>query len=41
MVLISCSILLNSTGGKPEIFRLQDYMAYMAGKNENSTTLAK
>jgi len=41
MVLISCSTVLNGTGGKPEIFRSQDYMVYMAGKNENSTTLAK
>jgi peptidoglycan/xylan/chitin deacetylase (PgdA/CDA1 family) len=41
MVLISCSTLLNGTGGKPEIFRSQDYMVYMAGKNENSTTLAQ
>jgi peptidoglycan/xylan/chitin deacetylase (PgdA/CDA1 family) len=41
MVLTSCTTFVNGTGGKPEIFRSQDYMVYMAGKNETSTTLAQ
>jgi len=41
MILTSCSTILNGTGGRPEIFQSKDYLVYMAGKSENSTTLAK
>ena len=41
MVLNSCSTILTGETCRAEIFRSQDYIVYMAGKNENSTTLAK
>lgn len=40
MVLTSCSTLLEGTTGRPEIFKSQDYIVYVAGKTENSTALA-
>ena len=41
MVLTSCSTVLKDITGRPEIFQSRDYMVYMVGKNENSTTLAQ
>jgi hypothetical protein len=41
MVLTSCSTALQGITGRAEIFRSQDYIVYMAGKKENSTTLAQ
>ncbi|MGD9289061.1 MAG: polysaccharide deacetylase family protein [Desulfobacterales bacterium] len=41
MVLNACSTVMEGIAGRPEIFRSQDYMVYMAGGNENSNTLAK
>jgi len=41
MVLTSCSTALKGITGQPEIFESQDYIVYMPGKNENSTTLAQ
>jgi len=41
MVLISCSTALKGITGRPEIFQSQDYIVYMVGKKENSTTLAQ
>ena len=41
MVLTSCATSLKGITGQPEIFESQDYIVYMPGKNENSTTLAQ
>jgi len=41
MVLTSCATALQGITGRAEIFRSQDYIVYMAGKKENSTTLAQ
>ena len=41
MVLTSCATALNGITGRPEIFQSQDYIVYMVGKKENSTTLAQ
>jgi peptidoglycan/xylan/chitin deacetylase (PgdA/CDA1 family) len=41
IVLTSCSTALKGITGSPEIFKSQDYIVYMAGKKENSTTLAQ
>jgi peptidoglycan/xylan/chitin deacetylase (PgdA/CDA1 family) len=41
MVLTSCSTSLKGITGRPEIFRSQDYIVYIVGKKENSTTLAQ
>jgi len=41
MVLISCSTALKGITGRPEIFQSQDYIVYMVGEKENSTTLAQ
>jgi peptidoglycan/xylan/chitin deacetylase (PgdA/CDA1 family) len=41
MVLTSCSTALKGIAGRPAIFKSQDYIVYMVGKKENSTTLAQ
>ena len=41
MVLTSCTTVLKDITGQPEIFQSQDYIVYMAGKNETSITLAQ
>jgi len=41
MVLTSCSTALKGITGRAEIFKSQDYIVYMVGKKENSTTLAQ
>jgi len=41
MVLTSCSTVLKGKTGRPEIFKSQDYIVYMVGEKENSTTLAQ
>ena len=41
MVLTSCAAALNGITGRAEIFQSQDYIVYMVGKKENSTTLAQ
>ena len=41
MGLTSCSTALKGITGQPEIFKSQDYIVYMVGKKENSTTLAQ
>lgn len=41
IVLTSCSTVLEGTTSRPEVFKSRDYIVYIAGKTENSTTLAK
>ena len=41
MVLTSCSTALKGITVSPEVFKSQDYIVYMAGKKETSTTLAQ
>ena len=41
VMLISCSTLLHGPEGSPEVFRSKDYIVYLPGKTENSTTLAQ
>jgi peptidoglycan/xylan/chitin deacetylase (PgdA/CDA1 family) len=41
MALTSCSTALNGIAGKAKIFKSQDYIVYLPGKNETSTTLAQ
>ncbi len=40
-VLTSCSTVMKGRTGRAEIFRSQDYIVYVVGKEENSTTLAQ
>jgi len=41
VVMTSSSTALKGITGSPEIFKSQDYIVYIAGKKETSTTLAQ